>query len=98
MGRIRLQLLQPSPTVALNVSVFVNMGGDIESSLTQKSPVSTSGAYDDTVAGVATPQITVAAGTYYVVPSTYSPGYEAGYRLIMYSSASGVTLDECDRK
>jgi calpain-7 len=54
--------------------------------------VLTSGAYDDTVAGVATPQITLAAGTYYVVPSTYSSGHEAGFKLIVYSSVSGVKI------
>jgi len=89
-SRIRLQLLQPSPAVALNVTVFAKMGSEGES-LAQKS-VLTSGAYDDTVAGVATPQITLGAGTFYVVPSTYSPGHEAGYKLIVYSSVSGVTV------
>jgi len=68
--------------------VFAKMGSDAESPLT----VLTSGAYDDAVAGVATPQITLGAGTYHVVPSTYSPGHEAGYKLIVYSSISGVTL------
>jgi calpain-7 len=92
LGRIRLQLIQPSSAVALNVTVFANVGGDTESSLTQKPPVLTSGAYDDTVAGVATAQITLGAGTYHVVPSTYNPGHEAGYKLIVYSSSSGVMI------
>jgi calpain-7 len=72
--------------------VFAKVGGDDESSLTPKSPVLTSGAYDDTIAGVATAQITFGAGTYFVVPSTYSPGHEAEYKLLVYSSASGVTI------
>lgn len=95
-------MLQPSSAVALNVSVFADVGGDPESSLAQKPPVLTSGAYDDRVAGVATPQTTFGAGAYYVVPSTYSPGHEAGYKLIVYSSTSGVTITpvepELDRK
>lgn len=85
-------MLQPSPAVALNVTVFASVGNDIQSSLTQKPAVLTSGAYDDTIAGVATPQTKVAAGTYYVVPSTYSPGHEAGFKLVVYSSAFGATI------
>ncbi|KDR76346.1 hypothetical protein GALMADRAFT_247750 [Galerina marginata CBS 339.88] len=88
---IRLQLLQPSTAIALNVTVYPNFQNDIESSLRQ-SHVATSGAYEDTIAGVATPQATLGTGKYYIVPSTYNPGTETGFRMLIYSSVSGITV------
>ena len=89
--RIRLQLLQPSTSISLNVTVYPQ---SITTSLNQHRHVLTSGAYDDTIAGVATPQISVAAGKYYVVPSTYNPGAEVGFKLIVYSSIAGLMVSQ----
>ena len=89
--RIRLQLLQPSTSIALNVTVYPQ---PITTSLNQQRHIITSGAYDDTIAGVATPQISVAAGKYYVVPSTYNPGSEVGFKLIVYSSIAGLMVTQ----
>jgi len=93
---IRLQLLQPSTAIALNVTVYPNFQNSIDSSLRQRH-VATSGAYDDTIAGVATPQVTLGTGKYYIVPSTYNPGTETGFRMLVYSSVSGVTVTPKDR-
>jgi calpain-7 len=84
-------LLQPSTSIALNVTVYPQ---PITTSLNQHRHVLTSGAYDDTIAGAATPQISVAAGKYYVVPSTYNPGAEVGFKLIMYSSIAGLMVSQ----
>ncbi|KAF8807060.1 hypothetical protein BYT27DRAFT_7242680 [Phlegmacium glaucopus] len=89
--KIRLQLLQPSTSIALNVTVYPQY---VKPSLNQQRHVLTSGAYDDTIAGVATPQISVAAGKYYAVPSTYNPGTEVGFKLIVYSSIAGVMVTQ----
>ena len=86
-----MQLLQPSTSIALNVTVYRH---PITTPLNQQRHVLTSGAYDDTIAGVATPQISVAAGKYYVVPSTYNPGTEVGFKLIVYSSIAGLVVTQ----
>ncbi|KAF8962724.1 hypothetical protein BDZ97DRAFT_1702205 [Flammula alnicola] len=91
-NRIRLQTLHPSTAIALNVTVYPNHENDIATSLKRQRHVVTSGAYDDTIAGVATPQSTISAGKYYIVPSTYNPGTEAGFRMLVYSSTSGVKV------
>ena len=84
-------MLQPSTSVALNVTVYPQ---PITTPLNQQRHVLTSGAYDDAIAGVATPQISVAAGKYYVVPSTYNPGTEVGFKLIVYSSIAGLMVTQ----
>ncbi|EPQ55287.1 hypothetical protein GLOTRDRAFT_41696, partial [Gloeophyllum trabeum ATCC 11539] len=84
--KIRLQLAQPSPLPALNVSLFR------ETSESSPARVLTSGPYADAVCGVLTPQITLAPGTYLLVPSTYEPGCRVPFRVIVYSTAAGVTL------
>jgi len=89
--KIRLQLLQPSTSIALNVTVY---SPHATPSLNQQRHILTSGAYDDTIAGVATPQISVAAGKYYVVPSTYNPGTEVGFKLTVYSSIAGLMVTQ----
>lgn len=89
--KIRLQLLQPTTSIALNVTVYPRY---VTPSSDQQRHVLTSGAYDDAIAGVATPQISVAAGKYYVVPSTYNPGTEVGFKIIIYSSIAGVMVTQ----
>jgi len=86
-----MQLVQPSTAIPLNITLYSVIQDNVQLSLEQKRNVATSGAYDSSIAGVATPQITIGAGRYYVVPSTYSPGVEAGFRILVYS-ASSVTV------
>ncbi|KAF8905038.1 hypothetical protein CPB84DRAFT_1845125 [Gymnopilus junonius] len=88
---IRLQLLQPSTPNALNVTVYSNSQNNIKASLGQRH-IATSGAYDDTIAGVATPQTTLGVGKYYMVPSTYNPGTQAAFRMVVYSSISNIRV------
>lgn len=61
-------------------------------SRTNPGPIATSGAYSESLAGVATPLVTLAKGTYGIVPSTYSPGVQAEFRLIVYSNVSGFQV------
>ena len=84
--------MHPSTATALNVTVYPALGGDPSLSLVQTRNAMTSGAYDDAIAGVATPQATLSAGKHYIVPSTYNPGSEAAFRIIIYSSVSGVKV------
>ncbi|KAF9048647.1 hypothetical protein BJ165DRAFT_1343091, partial [Panaeolus papilionaceus] len=89
--KIRLQLAQPSSPIPLNVTVYSALQGEAKAAL--KAPHQlTSGAYNDVIAGVATPQVALGPGKYYVVPSTYTPGTEASFRLIVYSSVSGTKV------
>ena len=85
--RIRLQLLHPSTPTSLNVTIYpVSSSSLVECNLTTLRHTATSGAYDDCIAGVATPQIALAKGKYWIVPSTYNPGMEARFKIIVYSS------------
>ncbi|KAF8236080.1 cysteine proteinase [Tricholoma matsutake] len=63
-------------------------------SLTQLKHIVTSGAYNDAISGVVTPQTIISAGKYWAVPSTYNPGVEAEFQLIVYSKISGVRVSE----
>lgn len=85
---IRLQLVQPSTTATrLNVAIY-----PAASSSAVQDPVASSGAYDDSLAGVVIPQTTLRPGKYYVVPSMHKPGVEAEFRLICYFSSAGVKI------
>ncbi|KAF8150612.1 hypothetical protein B0H34DRAFT_801552 [Crassisporium funariophilum] len=95
--KIRLQLVHPSTAIALNVTVYPSIYKGSPISLTQQRHVTTSGSYDDTIAGVSTPQIAIGAGKYHVVPSTYNPGIEVGFKIIVYSSVAGVKLTPLQR-
>lgn len=72
-------------TTALNVSFFpsTNVTG---------RPLLTSGPYSDALSGVATPLMSLKAGRYVLVPSTYDPGLEGAFRVVVYSSAVGVEV------
>ncbi|TFK45065.1 hypothetical protein BDQ12DRAFT_674049 [Crucibulum laeve] len=87
--KIRLQLLHPSTAVALNVTVF-----PVSPTLTLQRHVATSGGYDDAIAGVVTPQVALRAGKYWIVPSTYHPGVEAGFKLIVYSTIGDIKISK----
>ncbi len=86
--RFRLQLAAPSPSTALNLTVFNPPAG--AGALGRH--VATSGPYSDAIAGVVIETLSLQPGRYLVVPSTYKAGVQAAFRLVMYSSASGVQL------
>ncbi|CCM05215.1 uncharacterized protein FIBRA_07425 [Fibroporia radiculosa] len=77
--KIRLQLSDSAPRVAVNVSIFHprSMGGAL---------IATSGPYSDALAGVVTPHVTLQPGTYLCIPSTYHPGVQRAYKLLVYST------------
>lgn len=54
--------------------------------------LTTSGPYSDAHSGVVTGQVMLQPDRYVVVPSTYSPNLEGGFRLIVYSSDAGITV------
>lgn len=52
----------------------------------------TSGPYDDAVCGAATPRISLNGGKYWVIPSTYTPGVQAEYLLVIYTSVKDLLV------
>lgn len=86
--RIRLQLLQPSHTTSLNITLFQ---ASPNSKLIGKHVV-TSGPYSDAISGVVTPEISLNPGKYLLLPSTYHPAVQAGFRMIIYSSVANVIV------
>lgn len=89
LRRIRLQLVNPNATIALNVTIF-----RATSRRTLGPHVATSGPYSDMVSGVVTPQVSLQQGSYFILPSTFSPGLQSGFRLLIYTSESGVTVEQ----
>ncbi|KIY69787.1 cysteine proteinase [Cylindrobasidium torrendii FP15055 ss-10] len=81
--KVRLQLLKPRAGCPLNVAVF-RMGS--------ADKLATSGAYDDAGSGVVTPGVTLAKGKYWIIPSMYSPGVQADFQLIVYTSGLETTI------
>ncbi|KAJ7188874.1 hypothetical protein C8R46DRAFT_1056044 [Mycena filopes] len=89
--KIRLQLLRPKAPAALNLTLFP---APPVGSAALGRHITTSGAYDDNVAGVVTPQVALGVGKYWVIPSTYAPGVLAAFQLIVYSSNTRVDVAE----
>ncbi|KAI0070564.1 cysteine proteinase [Panus rudis PR-1116 ss-1] len=91
--KIRLQLLDSSQSAPINVALF---------RLTEKGTlgphVVTSGPYSDTVSGVVTPQVNLHPASYLIVPSTYTPGILANFRLVCYSSIGSVSVTPFTRR
>jgi len=87
---MRLQLLQNPNLTAINVSIFPAPLSR-ESARTGRA-IATSGAYSDALSGVATPLVSLKAGKYVVVPSTYDVGVEAKFKVTVYSSMSGIGI------
>ncbi|KAK0183648.1 hypothetical protein F5146DRAFT_1085661 [Armillaria mellea] len=85
--KVRLQLVRPSSSSPLNVTIYSAGASEYASHL------ATSGAYDDAISGVVTPQISLNRGKYWIIPSTFNPGIEAAFQLIVYSSVSGVEVE-----
>ncbi|TFK84241.1 cysteine proteinase [Polyporus arcularius HHB13444] len=90
--KLRLQLSEPSPSIALNLTIFNTSTGS-----TLGRHIATSGPYSDVISGVVIEKLTLQPGRYLVVPSTFKPGVLAGFRLIVYSTASGVQLSPVER-
>ncbi|RPD57684.1 cysteine proteinase, partial [Lentinus tigrinus ALCF2SS1-6] len=90
--KFRLQLSQPSPSLALNLTVFNTSTGS-----TLGRHVATSGPYSDALSGVVIENLTLQPGRYLVVPSTYRPEMIAAFRLVVYSAVSGVQLSPVKR-
>ncbi|CAL1711572.1 unnamed protein product [Somion occarium] len=86
--KIRLQLVDGNAEVPINVTVF-----RLTEHGTLGSQVATSGPYADAISGVVTPQFLLQHGLYAVVPSTYTPGILASFRLLVYTTAAGATVD-----
>ncbi|KAJ7350713.1 hypothetical protein DFH08DRAFT_115762 [Mycena albidolilacea] len=93
--KIRLQLLRPKSPAALNLTLFPAPAAGTSGALGRH--IATSGAYDDSVAGVATPQIALGVGKYWAVPSTYAPGVLNAFQLVVYSTAARVNVAERGR-
>ncbi|KAJ7503114.1 hypothetical protein B0H11DRAFT_2361192 [Mycena galericulata] len=90
--KVRLQLQRPKTTTALNLTIFPSSTtGALGRHMT------TSGGYDDSIAGVATPQISLGVGKYWLIPSTYNPGFQGAFQLIVYSTAARVNVAELVR-
>ncbi|KAJ4483777.1 hypothetical protein J3R30DRAFT_3284463 [Lentinula aciculospora] len=85
---IRLQLLCPSSSTGLNVTIYPAMAD----STSKNHHVATSGPYDDPITGVATPLTSLPKGRYWVVPSTYSPGTQSGFQLIVFSTLASIEI------
>lgn len=80
-----MQLLRASPMVPINITLFsMDETGGIG------PQVLSSGAYSDSIAGVVIPHSAIAAGTYILVPSTYSSGIEIEFQVLLYTTGRGV--------
>ncbi|KAI0338367.1 cysteine proteinase [Trametopsis cervina] len=85
---IRLHLLIPRSSTALNVTLFRATSAGALGTL-----IATSGPYDDALCGVVTPQVNCQPGSYFIIPSTHNPGVLAGFRLTIHTSASGAAVE-----
>ncbi|KAJ7198567.1 hypothetical protein GGX14DRAFT_666051 [Mycena pura] len=87
--KIRLQLLRPTTLAAVNVTLFPTSQTGVLG-----RHIATSGGYDDSIAGVVMPQVALAVGKYWVVPSTYAPAVQGSFQLVVYSTAAAVSITE----
>jgi len=83
--RARLQLVNRAP-VSLNLSLFPSPR------VNSQKCIASSGPYSDALSGVDISRRSIAAGKYYLVPSTYHAGELAQFRLIIYSTTSGIVV------
>ncbi|OAX42822.1 cysteine proteinase [Rhizopogon vinicolor AM-OR11-026] len=82
----RLQLIDRAHGVSTNLSLFSSP------SVNSQKCTASSGPYSDALSGVDISRRLIAAGTYYLVPSTYHAGVLAQFRLIIYSTNSGIAV------
>lgn len=86
--KARLQLVKPSASAALNLTIYrADDIGDFS------RHVATSGPYDDALSGVSTPETTLQPGTYVLVPSTYNPGILSAFQMHVYASAPDLIFE-----
>jgi calpain-7 len=95
--KIRLQLVSTSHSAPLNATLFSSSASGITTAGALGKHVLTSGPFADIRPGVVTPQASLAAGTYLLVPSAFASGFEAKFKIVVYSSVSGVVLDLVDK-
>lgn len=81
----RLQLLARAPGVSTNLSLF-------SSSTNLQRCVASSGPYSDALSGVDIPKRSICPGKYHLVPSTYHAGVHAQFRIVVYSTVSGIEV------
>ncbi|KAG6828848.1 hypothetical protein H0H92_006607 [Tricholoma furcatifolium] len=87
--KIRLQLIRPFTATSLNITVFpAYPGGSLG------RHIATSGAYSDAISGVTTPQFSLGPGKYLAVLSTYNPGVESAFQVLIYTTVAGITVTE----
>ncbi|KIL55881.1 hypothetical protein M378DRAFT_90149 [Amanita muscaria Koide BX008] len=90
--KVRLQLTEPLTTPSLNVTIYPASSSVVTGEQFKQKYIATSGPYDDAICGVATPQVSLSAGKYWVVPSTYLPGVKAEFSLVVYASVRDVVV------
>ncbi|KAH6910301.1 hypothetical protein BKA70DRAFT_1272694 [Coprinopsis sp. MPI-PUGE-AT-0042] len=91
--KARLQLTRKSNSIPLNITIYpATNGSPTTESLTRSRHVATSGPYDDGLAGVATPIVTLTPGKYWAVPSTFRSGVQADFRLLLWYSSQGIKI------
>jgi calpain-7 len=79
---VRLQLAtSTTSSIPLNLAIFERGTGN-----KLGRQIITTGPYSDARSGVVTPPIKLQKGTYILLPSTYKPGVEASFRILVYSS------------
>ncbi|KAG2063826.1 hypothetical protein BDR04DRAFT_1235377 [Suillus decipiens] len=81
----RLQLLARAPGVSTNLSLF-------SSSTNLQRCIASSGPYSDALSGVDIPKRSICPGKYHLVPSTYHAGMHAQFRIVVYSTVSGIEV------
>ncbi|TFK74616.1 cysteine proteinase [Pluteus cervinus] len=77
---VRLQIAGRTTSVPLNVAIYP------ANTLDSDRATATSGSYDDSISGVVIPKAVLSPGKYWIVPSTYNPGVEASFQLLLYTS------------
>ncbi|KAG1725441.1 hypothetical protein EDB19DRAFT_1897772 [Suillus lakei] len=82
----RLQLLARAPGVSTNLSLFPSSSANLQRC------IASSGPYSDALSGVDIPKRSICPGKYYLVPSTYHAGVHAQFRVIVYSTVSGIEV------
>lgn len=81
---VRLQANPGTIFLPINVSLFQNSAPSGDSSATE---IATSGQYRESVFGVRITQRRISAGTYLLIPSTYSSGLKGSFEISVWSDA-----------
>lgn len=81
-------------TASLNITIYPAPASPMSNQYFKQKHVTTSGPYDDAVCGTATPQVSLSAGKYWAIPSTHTPGVQAEYRLIIYTSVKDLLVQK----